>query len=65
MRREVSMGKVIDCGEVAPDSGCTHVVRGKDEQEALRNAEQHARNDHGLEPTPELMARVRAAMRDE
>ena len=59
------MGKVIDCGQVAPDSGCTHVVHGRDEEEALRNAERHAREDHGLEPTPELMAKVRAAMHDD
>jgi predicted small metal-binding protein len=59
------MGKIIDCGQVAPDSGCTHVVRGRDEEEALRKASEHARKDHGLEPTPELMARVRAVMRDE
>jgi predicted small metal-binding protein len=59
------MGKVINCGQVAPDSGCTHVVHGQDEEEALRNAERHAREDHGLEPTPELMAKVRAAMHDE
>ena len=59
------MAKIIECGQVAPDSGCTHVVRGDTEQEALRNAEQHARRDHGMEPTPELMAKVRAAMRDE
>jgi predicted small metal-binding protein len=59
------MGKMIECGKVAPESGCTHVVRGANEEEALRNAEQHARQDHGMEPTPELMAKVRAAMRDE
>jgi len=41
------------------------VVHGQDEEEALRNAERHAREDHGLEPTPELMAKVRAAMHDE
>lgn len=59
------MAKVIDCGKVAPESGCTHIVRGATEEEALRNAEQHARKDHGMTPTPELMAKVRAAMRDE
>jgi predicted small metal-binding protein len=59
------MGKVIECGQVAPDAGCTHVVRGQTEEEALRNAERHAREDHGIEPTPELMAKVRAAMHDE
>jgi hypothetical protein len=39
-------------------------VRGRDESEVMRNAEMHAR-EHGLEPTPELMAQVRSHMEDE
>ena len=59
------MGKVIECGQVVPDSGCDHVVRGVTEEEALRNAAEHAK-EHGIvEVTPELMERVKAAMRDE
>ena len=59
------MAKVIYCNEVAPGSGCDHSVRGATEEEALRNAQQHAK-EHGItEMTPEIMAMVKAAMRDE
>jgi predicted small metal-binding protein len=58
------MGKVIECHKVNPTSDCDHVVRGRDESEVMRNAAEHAR-EHGLEPTPELMAQVRAQMEDE
>jgi predicted small metal-binding protein len=59
------MGKMIECAAVDPSSGCTHVVRGKDEEEVLRNAMEHARS-HGIrEVTPELMAKVKAAIREE
>src|ERR671910_482971 len=61
----VSMGKVIECNQVVPDAGCDHVVRGATEQEALRNAAEHAK-EHGIvEVTPELMEKVTAAMHDE
>jgi predicted small metal-binding protein len=59
------MGKIIECAKVDPSSGCTHVVRGKTEDEALKNAMEHAKQ-HGIrEATPELMARVKGAIRDE
>jgi predicted small metal-binding protein len=59
------MGKVINCSEVVPESGCDHVVRGATEDEALRNAAEHAK-EHGIvEVTPEIMDRVKAAMHDE
>jgi len=58
------MGKMIECHKVNPSSECDHVVRGRDEGEVMRNAEVHAR-EHGLEPTPELMAQVRSHMEDE
>ncbi len=59
------MGKIIECAKVDPSSGCTHVVRGKDEEEVLKNAAEHAK-EHGItEVTPELMAKVKAAIRDE
>ena len=58
------MAKVIHCNEVVPESGCDHVVRGATEEEALKNAAEYAR-EHGMtEVTPELMAKVKAAMRD-
>ncbi len=58
------MGKIIECHKVNPTSECDHVVRGRDESEVMRNAEMHAR-EHGLEPTPELMAQVRSYVEDE
>ena len=59
------MGKIIECGKIDPSSGCTHVVRGKTDEEVLRNAMEHAKQ-HGIrEATPELMAKVKGAIRDE
>lgn len=59
------MGKIIECAKVDPSSGCTHIVRGKTEEEVLRNAMEHAKQ-HGIrEATPELMVKVKEAIRDE
>ena len=59
------MSKIIECAKVDPSSGCTHVVRGKDEDEVLKNAMEHAKQ-HGIrQATPELMAKVKGAIRDE
>jgi len=50
---------------VNPASGCPHVVRGETEEEVLKNAEQHAK-EHGIvQVTPELMAQIKANIRDE
>ncbi len=60
-----AMAKVIECAKVDPSSGCTHVVRGNTEEEVLKNAMEHAKQ-HGIrEATPELMLKVKAAIRDE
>ena len=58
------MAKVIYCSKVNPSSDCDHVIRGDSEEEVLRQAAVHAK-EHGLQPTPELMAAVRAAIDDE
>lgn len=59
------MGKVVECAKVDPSSGCTHVVRGKTDEEVLKNAMEHTKQ-HGIrEVTPELMAKVQAAIQDE
>ena len=59
------MSKVIECAKVDPSSGCKHVVRGKDEAEVLKNAMEHAKQ-HGIrDVTPDLMAKVKGAIRDE
>ena len=58
------MPKIIECAQVDPSSGCQHVVRGETEEEVLRNAAEHAK-EHGIrEVTPEMMAQVKAAIRD-
>lgn len=51
--------KTIDCGKVNPAAGCSHVIRADSEEEVLRLAGEHAK-EHGLEPSPELVAQVRA-----
>jgi predicted small metal-binding protein len=59
------VSKVIECAKVDPSSGCTHVVRGKDEAEVMRNAMEHAK-EHGIrQATPELMDKVKKAIRDD
>ena len=59
------MAKMIECANVDPSSGCTHVVRGNTEEEVLKRAAEHAKQ-HGIrEVTPELMAKVKGAIRDE
>jgi predicted small metal-binding protein len=65
LERRAAMGKMIECAKVDPSSGCTHVVRGKNEDEVLKNAMEHAKQ-HGIrEVTPELMTKVKGAIRDE
>ena len=59
------MGKIVECAKVDPSSGCKHVVRGNTEEEVLKNAAEHAKQ-HGIrEVTPELKAKVKAAIRNE
>jgi predicted small metal-binding protein len=58
------MAKVIRCRDVGFD--CEAVIRADTEEEALAQAAAHARAIHDLqEVTPEVVAAVRAAMRDE
>jgi predicted small metal-binding protein len=58
------MGKIVECAQVDPTSGCKAVIRGKDEQEVMVKAAEHART-HGLrDVTPELQAKVKAAMHE-
>jgi len=58
------MGKILECAKVDPSSGCTHVVRGETEDDVLKKAAEHAK-EHGIrEVTPELLARVKANVRN-
>jgi predicted small metal-binding protein len=58
------MTKLIDCGQVNPASGCGHVIRADTEEELLRLAAEHAKQYHGLEPTPELLAAVKGHIQE-
>ncbi len=58
------MRKILECAKVDPSSGCNYVVRGDTIEEVLQNAAEHAKT-HGLrEFTPDLVARVKANIRD-
>jgi predicted small metal-binding protein len=56
------MGKVLRCGDLV--KGCAFEARGT-EEEILQKAGPHAKEAHGMEVTPELVAAVRGAIRDE
>ena len=57
------MAKALSCRDVGMN--CDFQTRAETEEEVTRLAVEHARRDHGVpEVTPELAARVRAAIRD-
>jgi predicted small metal-binding protein len=64
-KKAVIIGKIVECAKVDPSSGCKHVVRGQTEEEVLKNAAEHAKQNGIREVTPELKAKVKAAIRDE
>jgi predicted small metal-binding protein len=58
------MAKILECAKVDPSSGCQHVVRGETEEEVLKKVGEHAK-EHGIrEVTPELIAKVKANIRN-
>ncbi len=58
------MAEILECAKVDPSSGCQHIVRGETEEEVLQKAAEHA-EQHGIrQVTPELVARVKANIRD-
>jgi predicted small metal-binding protein len=58
------MAKVVRCRDVGFD--CEGVIRAETEEEALAQAAAHAQAVHNLkEVTPEVVAAVRAVMREE
>ena len=63
-KEDVNMAKILECAKVDPSSGCKHVVRGETEEEVLKKAGEHAK-EHGIrEVTPELIAKVKANIRN-
>ena len=55
--------RVLKCRDVGFD--CAAVVRAGSDDEILRQAAEHAKTVHGVQVTPEVAAKVRAAIRDE
>lgn len=56
------MTKVLRCGDLV--KGCDFEARGT-EEEILQKAGPHAQQAHGMSVTPDLVAAVRAAMKDD
>ena len=58
------MAKVINCKDVGFD--CEGVCSAETEEEVLQMAAAHAKEVHGIQDiTPEVAAKVKAAIRDE
>ena len=56
--------KVLKCGDLNP--GCNFVAKGKDENEVLKQAAQHAKADHGMATIPpDVLSAVRGAIHEE
>ena len=58
------MAKIIDCGKVNPASGCGHIIKADSEEELLRLAAEHAKDGHGMQPSPELLGMVKANIQE-
>jgi predicted small metal-binding protein len=62
-RRRCTMAKQLSCGDLMPD--CKAVIEGKDENEVMVRATEHAKKEHKLENIPpELASKVRAAIKE-
>ena len=58
------MGKTLACKDVGVD--CDVVLEGKDEAELLRKAAEHAKGCHtGIQLTPAVQAKIKAAIKDQ
>ena len=58
------MAKVLRCQDVGLD--CEGEIRAATEEEVMRQAAEHARTTHNMtEMSPEVVQKVRAAIRDE
>ena len=56
--------KVVNCRDVGVD--CDFVARGETVDDVLRQCVEHARSEHGYaDVPPELVDKVKAAIRDE
>ena len=58
------MGKVLKCRDAGAD--CDFEARGATEEDILRQVAEHVKKDHGMtEISPDLLAKVKAAIREE
>lgn len=58
------MAKVINCKDVGFD--CEGVCRAETEEEVMQMAAAHAKEVHGIQDiTPEIVEKVKAAIREE
>jgi predicted small metal-binding protein len=58
------MAKVIKCRSVGVD--CDFEARGETVEEVLQKCAEHGRQEHGMqEISPDLQAKIRAAVQDE
>jgi predicted small metal-binding protein len=63
---EAHMDKELRCMDVMPESGCREVIRGKDENEVMSKAAEHARTAHDIrQMTPDIENKVRGAIHDQ
>lgn len=59
---ETDHARHVACADIVPD--CTFTASAATEEELLKQVADHAARDHGVtEITPELAAKVRAAIR--
>lgn len=62
MPAHVDQAKMIACAEIVPE--CPFTATAATEEELLQQVAAHAAHDHGItEITPELAAKVKAAIR--
>jgi predicted small metal-binding protein len=55
--------KTLRCRDVGFD--CDKEIRAENEDEILQQAAVHAKNDHGIDVTPEIANQVKSKIRDE
>ena len=55
--------KVLRCREIGFE--CAHEIHAQTEEEVLRQAAEHARQEHGVEVTPELATQVQRLIQDQ
>lgn len=53
----------VDCRSIV--TGCGYTARGATSDEATQRLMAHARNEHDMPPTAEIVARARNAVRSE